>query len=56
MRENPCTMFSPSQADVRRFFCAVHDKRLQQQPMEAIETLAGQWIAEHPEYHADPAR
>jgi hypothetical protein len=53
MRENPCTMFSPSQADVRRFFCAVHDKRLQQQPMEAIETLAGQWIAEHPEYHAD---
>jgi hypothetical protein len=53
MRENPCTMFSPSQADVRRFFCAVHDKHLQQQPMEAIETLAGQWIAEHPEYHAE---
>ena len=21
--------------------------------MEAIETLAGQWIAEHPEYHAE---
>lgn len=53
MRENPRTMFSPSQADVRRFFCAVYDKRLQQQPMEAIETLAGQWIAEHPEYHAE---
>jgi hypothetical protein len=46
-------MFSPSQTDVRRFFCAVYDKRLQQQPMEAIETLAGQWIAEHPEYHAE---
>lgn len=46
-------MFSPSQADVRRFFCAVHAKRLQQQPMEAIEMLAGQWIAEHPEYHAE---
>ena len=53
MQENPRTMFSPSQADVRRFFCAVYDKRLQQQPMEAIETLAGQWIAEHPEYHAE---
>jgi hypothetical protein len=46
-------MFSPSQADVRRFFCAVYDKQRQQQPMEAIETLAAQWIAEHPEYHAD---
>lgn len=45
-------MFSPSQADVRRFFCAVHAKNLQQHPMEAIETLAAQWIAEHPEYHA----
>ena len=46
-------MFNPTQADVRRFFCAVHAKTLQQQPMEAIETLASQWIAEHPEYHAE---
>jgi hypothetical protein len=53
MRENPRTMFSPSQADVRRFFCAVHQKQLLQQPMEAIETLAGQWIAEHSEYHVE---
>ena len=53
MGENPRTMFSPSQADVRRFFCSVHQKQLHQQPMEAIETLAGQWIAEHPEYHEE---
>lgn len=46
-------MFSPSQADVRRFFCAVHAKARSNQPMEALETLASQWIAEHPEYHAD---
>ncbi|OGB32020.1 MAG: hypothetical protein A3B67_05875 [Burkholderiales bacterium RIFCSPHIGHO2_02_FULL_66_10] len=46
-------MFNPSQADVRRFFCSVHAKQLGEQPMEAIETLAGQWIAEHPEYHAE---
>ncbi|MDO9292859.1 MAG: DUF1841 family protein [Hydrogenophaga sp.] len=46
-------MFNPSQADVRRFFCSVHAKRQDEQPMEAIETLAGQWIAEHPEYHAE---
>jgi hypothetical protein len=48
-------MFQPSQADVRRFFCGAHAKALAGQPMEAIETLASQWIAEHPEYHADLA-
>ncbi|MDF1484845.1 DUF1841 family protein [Ramlibacter sp. H39-3-26] len=48
-------MFQPSQADVRRFFCSVHAKSSAGQPMEAIETLAMQWIAEHPEYHADLA-
>jgi len=46
-------MFSPSQADVRRFFCEVHRKQLAALPMQAIETLAGLWIAEHPEHHAD---
>ena len=33
-------MFNPSQADVRRFLCAVHAKTLSGAPMEAIETLA----------------
>jgi hypothetical protein len=46
-------MFTPSQADVRRFFCSVHAKSLTRQPLEAIETIASQWIDEHPEYHAD---
>ena len=46
-------MFSPSQADVRRFFCEVHRKQLAAEPMQAIETLAGQWIAEHPEHHVE---
>lgn len=46
-------MFNPSQADVRRFFCGAHAKARAGQPMEAIETLASQWIDEHPEYHAD---
>ena len=45
-------MFNPSQADVRRFFCTVYTKSLGDEPMEAIETLAYQWIAEHPEHHA----
>ena len=48
-------MFTPSQADVRRFFCAVHAKTNANQPLEALEIIASQWIAEHPEYHADLA-
>jgi hypothetical protein len=46
-------MFTPSQEDVRRFFCAVQAKQSRGQPMDALETLAGQWVAEHPEYQAD---
>lgn len=46
-------MFSPSQADVRRFFCSVYAKALAGQALEAIETIASLWIDEHPEYHAD---
>ncbi len=48
-------MFNPSQADVRRYFCAVYAKSLAGQPLEALETIASLWIAEHPEYHADLA-
>ena len=46
-------MFTPSQADVRRFFCSVYTKTQSNQPLEALETIASQWLAEHPEYHAD---
>ncbi|MDH4377908.1 MAG: DUF1841 family protein [Ramlibacter sp.] len=48
-------MFNPSQDDVRRFFCGVQAKAQAQAPMDALETLAGQWLAEHPEYEADLA-
>ena len=46
-------MFTPSQADVRRFFCDVYAKNQSNRPLEALETIASQWLAEHPEYHAD---
>ena len=45
-------MFAPTQAEVRRFFCSVYAKSQAGLPMEAIEQIAAQWIAEHPEYHA----
>ena len=46
-------MFSPSQADVRRFFCSVYAKALAGQGLEAIEIIANEWMDEHPEYAQD---
>ena len=46
----PPLLFQPSQADVRRFFCAVYAKAQMNQALEAIETIASLWIDEHPEY------
>ncbi|MCW5321309.1 DUF1841 family protein [Verminephrobacter aporrectodeae subsp. tuberculatae] len=46
-------MFSPSRADARHFFCGVYARTRSGAPLQAIETLASLWIAEHPEYHAD---
>ena len=48
-------MFSPSQADVRRFFCSIYAKAQAGHALQAIETIAILWINEHPEYHADLA-
>jgi hypothetical protein len=48
-------MFNPSQHDVRRFFCEAWRKECDGLPLTPMETLAVQWIAEHPEYHADLA-
>lgn len=48
-------MFAPSQNDVRRFFCAAHQKARDGLPMTALEIVAADWIAEHPEYHAELA-
>ena len=46
-------MFTPSQADVRRFFCSVYAKAHAGEALEAIEIIASQWMSEHPEYAAD---
>ncbi len=48
-------MFAPSQNDVRRFFCETRRKQRDGTPLTPMETLAGDWIALHPEYHADLA-
>ena len=48
-------MFTPSQHDVRQFFCDVHRKQREGAPLTPMETVAADWIAEHPEYHAELA-
>jgi hypothetical protein len=48
-------LIQPSQADVRRFFCAIYAKSVASTPLGAIETIASQWIEEHPEYHSELA-
>ncbi len=46
-------MFTPSAADVRRFFCQVYAKARQGSVLEPIETIAAGWLDLHPEYAAD---
>lgn len=46
-------MFAPSQHDVRRFFCDAYRKRLGRLPLTPMETVAADWIDQHPEYHAE---
>ena len=48
-------MFNPSQHDVRRFFCEAWRKQREGLVQKPMETLAAQWIREHPEHHADLA-
>lgn len=48
-------MFQPSQHDVRRFFCETWRKQREGLPLTPMEAMAADWIAEHPEYHADLA-
>jgi hypothetical protein len=46
-------MFSPSQHDVRRFFCEAFRKQRAGEVLSPIEAIAANWIEEHPEYRAD---
>ena len=50
-----CSMFQPSQHDVRRFFCEAWRKHRERAPLSAMEALATPWLDQHPEYHAELA-
>ncbi len=48
-------MFSPSQHDVRTFFCDSWRKQQAGEVLTPLEAMAADWIAEHPEYQPDLA-
>lgn len=48
-------MFSPSPEQVRQFFCEAHRKHAAGEVLTPLETIAADWIDQHPEYHIDLA-
>lgn len=46
-------MYTPSQLDVRRFFCATYRAWRTGQALDPMQKLAQPWVAEHPEYFAE---
>ena len=46
-------MFAPSQHDVREFLCTAQRKLRGGEPLTPLESLAADWIVEHPEYADD---
>lgn len=45
-------MFTPSQFDVRRFFCDTYQKHQNGQILTPLEAMARDWVVLHPEYAA----
>lgn len=48
-------MFTPSQHDVRTFFCEAYRKTRAGLPLTPMEAIAADWIDRHPEYHDELA-
>lgn len=46
-------MFTPSQHDVRRFFCDTQRKHHANEILTPLEAIARDWIMQHPEYAAE---
>lgn len=43
-------MFTPSQYDVRRFFCETYRKHRANEILTPLEAIARDWVMQHPEY------
>jgi hypothetical protein len=45
-------IFNPTREEVRRFFCDTWAKKTQNHILTPMESLASDWMLQHPEYHA----
>lgn len=45
-------IFNPTREEVRRFFCDTWKKKTEKHILTPMEILAGDWMAQHPEYHS----
>jgi hypothetical protein len=45
-------LFNPTREEVRRFFCDTWKKKTDDHILTPMETIASDWMVEHPEYHA----
>jgi hypothetical protein len=57
VKEKSVALFNPTREEVRRFFCDTWKKKIEGHILTPMETLAGDWMAQHPEYQtllADP--
>lgn len=52
VKEKFVAIFNPSREEVRRFFCDTWKRKMDGQILDPMETMAGDWMSEHPEYHA----
>ena len=45
-------LFNPSRDEVRQFFCTTWQKHTSGNVLTPLESLASQWMEQHPEFHA----
>ena len=50
-KEKFVAIFNPTREEVRRFFCDTWKKKTENHILTSMETLASDWMAQHPEYH-----
>ena len=51
-KEKFVAIFNPTREEVRRFFCDTWKKKTESHILTPMETIASDWMAKHPEYHA----
>ena len=51
-KEKFVAIFNPTREDVRRFFCDTWEKKTTGQILTPLETIAGDWMGQHPEYQS----